>query len=196
MNLQKRAMTTQSVLSEEEEQKEERKSKKGVERKESGVRVKRKGIKYSRKYSDSLLKLVLEFNPRLEEQCQGSDITCLLAFLELNIANFENSDLDKFQKQLEQLTSIFNHLIPSPSYLRNTLVKVTGLFKNYWVKRGELEKPEKSSDGRHLFLVRKTVRAPKALVMEYISQRMDRQSEKLKNRTRNRGPRLNKTLVI
>ena len=38
----------------------------------------------------------------------------------LNIANFENSDLDKFQKQLEQLTWIFNHLIASTSYLRNT----------------------------------------------------------------------------
>lgn len=48
--------------------------------------------------------------------------------------------------------------------LRNTLVKVTGSFKRYWVPQGEDEKT-----GKHLAIVAKIVRAPKNQVKAHLA---------------------------
>ena len=90
---------------------------------------------------------------------------------------FAFNDLELFETQLEQLTKILTHLIPSTSYLRNTLVKITGSFKAIWVPKGEDEKK-----GKHLSVVAKIVRAPKAQVLEYLLQKEKRLREKLNDK--------------
>ena len=82
-----------------------------------------------------------------------------------------------FADQLIQLTKIITTLIPSTSYLRNVLVKITGSFKAIWVKKGEDEKT-----GEHLSVVAKTVRAPKARVVEYLAQKEERLVQKLRDK--------------
>ncbi len=107
-----------------------------------------------RRYSKTLLRLIHKYDPSLE--CRSSDISCLLLFHQKNATKFAFSNKPLFADQLIQLTKIITTLIPSTSYLRNVLVKITGSFKAIWVKKGEDEKT-----GEHLSIVAKTVRAPK-----------------------------------
>ena len=176
--MQKRAMTTlispkaRRRKEEEEEEGEEEEGAESARSRESKSNEKVSSIvAHIRTYCWSLFGV----HSALEERCQGCPISCLLVFWELNIANFENSDLDKFQTQLEQLTLIFNLLIQSTSYLRNTWSKSLGL-QDYWVKRGELEETWKELRWSPFICCSQTERALKALVMVYASQRMDRHS--------------------
>ena len=57
------------------------------------------------------------------------------------------------------------------------LVKITGSFKAIWVKKGEDEKT-----GEHLSIVAKTVRAPKARVVEYLAQKEEILVQKLRDK--------------
>jgi hypothetical protein len=127
-----------------------------------------------RRYSKTLLKLIHKYNPRLK--CNGSDISCLLKYHTENVENYAFEDKEKFAEQLKMITSIFTHLIPSTSYLRNVLVMVTGSFKDIFV---EAPFNEDEKRGEHLKIVAKWVRAPKAQVVALLQDKERRLNDKL-----------------
>ena len=83
-----------------------------------------------------------------------------MEFFEDNATNFEFEDEVLFKKQLEQLIDILHALIPSTSYLRGRLTRVTQAFKKIWVQKGE-----KKKSGPHMTIVHETVAAKMELTL-------------------------------
>lgn len=131
-----------------------------------------------RHFSKTLKAMIKEANPRYACNDKTSDISCFRNYTAANAKYFGNSFKNKelFATQLQQVTKIMTHLIPSTSYLRNELVKITTMFKAIWVPRGEDPKT-----GPWLSIVAKLVRAPKAQVIAYLNAKERRLAEKLRD---------------
>ena len=130
-----------------------------VDNVEETIREKKSsGSDDKRKYSATMFALIKKYNGGYE--CETSDLTCLMEFFEDNAKNFEFEDKVLFKKQLQQLVNILHALIPSTSYLRGTLTRVTQAFKKIWVPKGEKEK-----SGPHMTIVHETVAAKMELTL-------------------------------
>ena len=86
-----------------------------------------------RKFSKSLLALIHKYDPDLV--CVSSDVSCLLSYIEINIKKLSNKNLTKFETEVQQ--QLLTTIIVSTGYLRNTLVKITNMFRKYWMSKGE-----------------------------------------------------------
>ena len=131
-----------------------------------------------RHFSKTLKAMIREANRKYACDPNESDISCFRRYTAAHAKHFGNSFKNKelFAEQLQEVTKIMTHLIPSTSYLRNELVKITAMFKNIWVPRGEDEKT-----GPWLSIVAKWVRAPKAQVIAYLNAKERRLAEKLRD---------------
>ena len=131
-----------------------------------------------RHFSKTLKDMIGKANRKYACDPKQSDISCFREYTSANARKFGNSfkDADLFAEQLQQVTKIMTHLIPSTSYLRNELVKITAMFKAIWVPHGEDEKT-----GKWLSIVAKYVRAPKAQVIAYLNAKERRLAEKLRD---------------
>ena len=102
-----------------------------------------------RHFSKTLKAMIYESNRKFACDPKESDITCFRFYTEAAARYFGNSFKDKelFATQLQQVTKIMTHLIPSTSYLRNELVKITAMFKEIWVPK----KTQRKANGCRLF---------------------------------------------
>ena len=107
------------------------------------------------------LALIHKYDPDLV--CVSSDVSCLLSYIEINIKKLSNKNLTKFETEVQQLTKLFTTIIVSTGYLRNTLVKITNMFRKYWMPKGE-----DRYKGEHLAIVNKFIRAPKDRVNDFL----------------------------
>ena len=130
------------------------------------------GKLWIRKFSKSLLALIHKYDPDLV--CVSSDVSCLLSYIEINIKKVSNKNLTKFETEVQQLKKLFTTIIVSTGYLRNTLVKITNMFRKYWMPKGE-----DRYKGEHLAIVNKFIRAPKERVNDFLIKKQQRQVEKL-----------------
>lgn len=131
-----------------------------------------------RHFSKTLKNMIREANADYACDEKESDISCFRRYVGANAKLFGNRFTNKelFATQLQQVTKIMTHLIPNTSYLRNELVKITRMFKEIWVPRGEDEKT-----GEWLLIVARHVRAPKSQVVAYLAQKERRLTEKLRD---------------
>jgi hypothetical protein len=80
--------------------------------------------------------LLHKHDPSLK--CNKSDANCLLKYVSDNISDFDfKKDVKRLKKELIKLQQIARHIQPSTSTLRNYMVSFTGIFKQYWINRGE-----------------------------------------------------------
>jgi hypothetical protein len=131
--------------------------------------------KQTRRVSKTLLNLIYKHFPSLKAKCKN-DATCLYMLVKDHVGKFPKN-LDEYKKQLEQIAVIGNHMHPSTSTVRNYFSDLAGLFKVYWVQRGESDR-----FGTHVTIVRETLHAETSRVKQYLAEKELKLTEALKNK--------------
>lgn len=140
---------------------------------------------FKKRNSKSLVDLIHKFEPKLD--C-ASDTACLQLYTMNNVDLLQKTygqnvkNLKVFEQQLQKLRKIISHLYPSTSTQRGAFVTFTGIFKKYYYNPPFNEVPNNEAKGPHLWLIRGVLHADKSIVVEYLKQKEERLTQRLRDK--------------
>lgn len=122
-----------------------------------------------------LVSLIHKVEPDFE--CLTSVTSCFLALIKKHVQLFDfpdDNDFSKLKSKLVQIKRIVDHMIENTSTARNYFSDLTGIFKKYWVPKGE-----SPTDGRHVTVIRRILKVDKEKVDVYLRQKERRRLDRL-----------------